>query len=278
MKPPVSNLSVVIPAFNNEAALHRSLSTIANQTVRPSEVIVVDDGSHPRLHNPTGRGQSPWAKFIRVKRDMAHRGSSAAKNIGARAAKGDWLVFADSDILHLPDAIESLAKATEEWDDNTLLNVMRVSLPPEYPESYYTDLPVLMRNCRTAGLLQDEDRELSLTCWEQNCGLINREYFLSLGGYDEDAFPSWGFNNQDLDARVILDGGHVTSNIARATDSKRLYCFHIWHENNCDKERAISEWCAKWGEEFSQSFMRSLYALRDNGDISKYADKIRRAA
>jgi glycosyltransferase involved in cell wall biosynthesis len=270
-------LSVIVPAFNNEAALHRSLATLSNQTVRPHEVIVVDDGSKPRLHNPTGRYGSNWARFVRIKRESTHRGSSAAKNLGARIATGDWLVFADSDILHLPDAIESLAKATEEWPENTLLNVMRVGLPQDYPQAYYSDLDVLMRNCRTAGLLIDEDRDISATCWEQNCGMINRAYFWSLGGYDETAFPSWGFNNQDLDARVILDGGHVTSNIAR-TDGKRLYCFHVWHENNCDKERAKSEWCAKWGEEFGDPFMHRLYALRDAGDVSQYADRIRGAA
>lgn len=267
-----AKLSVVIPAFNNQHALDKSIATLKAQTVRPHEVIVVDDGSGRMIDVPK------WVRLARIERLPNHRGSSAAKNYGASLAVGDWLVFADSDILHLPDAIESLTAAAEEWDDNTLINVMRIGLPRDYPEKYYDKFDVLMRNCRTAGLLVDEDRELSIVCWEQNCGMIRRDYFWKLGGYDETGFPSWGFNNQDLDCRVILSGGHVTSNIARSSDGKRLYCFHIWHENNCDKEKAAAEWQSKWGEPFSDSFVRHLRGLVESGDVSKYQHNVVRKA
>lgn len=267
----MNTMSVVIPAYGNQEALNHSLATLDVQTIKPHEVIVVDDGSPAELKVPG------WVRLARLDRPPSHRGSSKAKNFGASLATGDYLVFADADILHLPDAIESLEAATHEWGNTVLINVMRVGLHEGYPAKYYTDTENLLVNCRTAGLLIDEDMQNSATCWEQNCGLINREYFRELGGYDNDSFRHWGFNNQDLCVRVILNLGHVTSVVGRASTGKRLHCFHIWHESPRGSDIAKQEWIAKWGEEFSQDFMHNIYKMRDAGD-SKYDGNIVRAA
>src|SRR3990167_3894763 len=144
-------------------------------------------------------------------------------------ATGDTLCFADSDILHVPDAIASIAASLPEWEPNTLIDVMRAALPRGYHKKYYADVDRLETACMDTAILIDPDMTRGSTCCEQNCGVISRDYFRSLGGYDETGFPSWGFNNQDLCARVILDGGHVTSEIRRISTDKRLYCYHIWH-------------------------------------------------
>lgn len=263
-------LSVVIPAFNQTAKLARSLATLRAQTVQPHEIIVVDDGSKTPIES------QPGIIVTRIEREPVHRGSSAAKNHGARIATGDTLCFADSDILHMPDMVESVQATWPEWDRSTLLNVFRISLPRGYQKRYYSDMAHLEVACEN--ILVDPDMQRATVCWEQNCGIINREYFAHLGGYDETAFPSWGFNNQDLCARVILDGGHVTSGIRRLSTQRRLYCYHIWHRAPRGDKQAKREWIAKWGEEFSASWMRRLYGLVETGDVSEYAHNIRRAA
>lgn len=266
----MSRISVIIPAFNQQSKLQRSLATLRAQTVPPYEIIVVDDGSKTPV--PPQQG----CTVTRIERDPIHRGSSAAKNHGARLATGDTLCFADSDILHMPDMIESVQYSLPEWDANTLINVFRTALPRGYQKKYYADMNRLEEAC--GHILIDPNMERASVCWEQNCGIINRDYFLSLGGYDETGFPSWGFNNQDLCARVILDGGHVTSHIRRKSTGRRLYCFHIWHRAPRGDKQAKREWAAKWGEEFSATWMRRLYGLVEAGDVSEYQHLIRRAA
>ena len=263
-------LSLIIPAFNQPAKLARSLATLRAQTVQPHEIIVVDDGSKMPIE------PQPGIIVTRLEREPVHRGSSAAKNHGARLATGDTLCFADSDILHMPDALESIATVLHEWDTSTLIDIFRISLPRGYHKKYYADMDRM--EAAHGSILVDPDMQRATVCWEQNCGIINRDYFWSLGGYDETGFPSWGFNNQDLCARVILDGGHVTSAIRRMSTGRRLYCYHIWHRAPRGDKQAKREWTAKWDEEFSATWMRRLYGLVEAGDISEYAHNIRRAA
>ena len=247
-------ISIVMPAFNNQKMLDRSLAMLKAQVQRYAlECIVVDDGSKLPLVAPY------WCRLLRIDRPPVSRGSSAAKNYGARHAEGDTLVFIDSDILCLKDTLLALQRemhACEEIGDNKmLLNVMRVSLPEGYPIMRMRNLEVLLRRCRSADILCNEKMNDSSTCWEQNVGMIRKSLFDSLGGYDEVTFRNWGMNNQDLDLRVFQAGGLVTSYIHRTINKRRLYCFHPWHMAQRSRWHADKEFSSKWGEPFSQALI-----------------------
>ncbi|OGY18473.1 MAG: hypothetical protein A2900_03575 [Candidatus Chisholmbacteria bacterium RIFCSPLOWO2_01_FULL_50_28] len=85
-------VSVVIPAYNEEKVIGECLSSLNNQTYKPLEIIVVDDGSTDRTEKIL-----KTQKGIRlVKQD--HRGPGAARNKGAMKARGEILVFVDADM------------------------------------------------------------------------------------------------------------------------------------------------------------------------------------
>lgn len=260
-------VSVVIPAFGNQHALDLSLATLATQSHPAHEVIVVDDGSPEPLTIPA------WCIAARIDREPLHRGSSAAKNYGASLATGDYLSFCDSDILHLPDALESLAASMSQWESENepqmLLNTMRVSLPDGYKDKYLTNLDRLMTKCRGANLLNDEEMTTSALCYEQNESLISAAFFKALGGYDEKSFPSWGMNNQDLDIRVALAGGRLSSAIPRISTGLRLHCFHQFHENHISREQADTEFTDKWGEPWSDGLYQRIRAMVESGGLPK---------
>lgn len=89
-------VSVVIPVYNEERVISRCLASLARQTVaKEIEVIVVDDGS-----------TDDSRKFATLHQD--HRGPGAARNLGAKKAKGEILVFVDADMEFAPDFIEKL--------------------------------------------------------------------------------------------------------------------------------------------------------------------------
>ena len=102
MKP---EISVIIPALNEEKYIEHSLGGLGRQTFRNFETIVVDGGSHDR----TVRIASGRARIV-VERK---KGPAAARNAGAAVARGKILVFLDADTRPSPRLLETFANAFE---------------------------------------------------------------------------------------------------------------------------------------------------------------------
>lgn len=105
----MAEVSVIIPVYNTEPFLKDCLESVANQTFRDFEVIVIDDGS-------TDRGLALAEKF--AKRDsrfkvfhQENRGLSGARNTGIEKASAPWITFLDSDDLWHPQFLERLTFA-----------------------------------------------------------------------------------------------------------------------------------------------------------------------
>lgn len=257
-------LSMVLPAFNNQNSLNNCLGTLKEQVIdHEVQCLVVDDGSKVPLTVPF------WCDLVRIDRLPIGRGSSAAKNYGAEITSGEYLVFIDSDILVLKDTVQALINAMDKCIANyrplTLLNIMRVSLPEDYPLHRMKDLEKLLVKCRGANTLVNESMDEPAVCWEQNVGMISRELFNRVGKYDQDTFRNWGMNNQDLCLRVIKDGGFISSSIQRVLTPTRLYCFHPWHLSQRSHYHAEKEFSSKWGEPFSQDLM--LRTIQENTHV-----------
>lgn len=108
-RPPV--LSVVLPIFNVEAYLETTLASIAGQSLRDFEVVIVDDGS-PDSSADIARA---WAARDRRFRVVSQRnaGPSAARNTGIRHCGAPYLTFVDGDDTLPPDAWKHLVGALE---------------------------------------------------------------------------------------------------------------------------------------------------------------------
>jgi glycosyltransferase involved in cell wall biosynthesis len=104
-------VSVVVPNYNFESTLGLCLSAIQNQTYQPIELILVDDGSTDDSIAIAER------LGVRVLRTERNQGAGAARNLGVEHAKGDILVFVDSDVAIAPDAIEVAVSMLEENPD-----------------------------------------------------------------------------------------------------------------------------------------------------------------
>lgn len=83
--------SVIIPCFNAGLTIENTLSSIKAQRHKDFEIIVIDDGS---LDN-TSAVVAKFTDVRYVRQDNA--GVSAARNLGASIAKGEWLAFCDAD-------------------------------------------------------------------------------------------------------------------------------------------------------------------------------------
>ena len=98
-------LSVIIPARNEEELIECALASVAGQTVPLAqlEVVVVDNASTDGTVSAVSRFRSTSPDLAILLTSEAEVGVSRAKNHGARAAHGDWLVFMDADSRMAPD-------------------------------------------------------------------------------------------------------------------------------------------------------------------------------
>lgn len=97
------SISVVIAACDASATIGATLESVAAQTCRPCEIIVIDDGSTDGTADLVER-QHPAVRVAR----QANAGPSSARNHGLALAKGGLVGFLDADDLWPPGALESL--------------------------------------------------------------------------------------------------------------------------------------------------------------------------
>jgi glycosyltransferase involved in cell wall biosynthesis len=102
-------VSVIIPAYNRERLIVEALDSVRAQTYRPIETLVVDDGSTDNTVAVCRQIAEQWKTEpgleLRVF-EQPHKGACAARNLGLRESKGEFIQFLDSDDLLVADSIE----------------------------------------------------------------------------------------------------------------------------------------------------------------------------
>ena len=116
-------VSVIVPVLNRENLIERCLDSIVNQTVKPFEIIVVDNGSTDSTVNVIERWiESNQEKDISLK--LLHqsvKGACMARQKGLEMATGDYVSFFDSDDeMHL-DLIEKTINGIINYPDSDII-------------------------------------------------------------------------------------------------------------------------------------------------------------
>lgn len=107
-------ISVIIPAYNVEKYIEKSLKSIMNQTLKEIEVIVVNDGSKDNTASIIKKISKLDKRIILI--DKENEGVSKARNIGIRKAKGEYLAFIDGDDWIEKDYFEEVYKKAKKED------------------------------------------------------------------------------------------------------------------------------------------------------------------
>jgi glycosyltransferase involved in cell wall biosynthesis len=102
-------VSVIIPAYNAAAFVATAIDSALGQTRAPLEVIVVDDGST----DDTRRILETFADRIRIVA-QSNAGLAAARNAGAKVARGKWLAFLDADDTWHEEKLERQLEVARE--------------------------------------------------------------------------------------------------------------------------------------------------------------------
>jgi GT2 family glycosyltransferase len=110
---PSSGISVIIPTLNRARDLKKALDSLARQTLKPREVIVVDQSPDDSTRELCRTCKAAWDKGTRIQLVYLwreERGCAGARNRGIEAASGELLCFLDDDIELFDDYLEQVVK------------------------------------------------------------------------------------------------------------------------------------------------------------------------
>jgi len=101
-------ISVIIPTYNEQKVIKNCLESLFEQTLKDFEIIVVDDGSADKTKHVLRNFQFPISNFQLL--EQKHMGPGQARNLGAKEAKGEILVFVDADMTFDKNFLRNLIK------------------------------------------------------------------------------------------------------------------------------------------------------------------------
>jgi glycosyltransferase involved in cell wall biosynthesis len=222
----MSRVSAILPVFNGRRFLRDAVRSVLAQSLPPCELIVVDDGStDDSLAVLEGLPPAPFP--IRVLR-QANAGQSAARNLAARHAEGDYLAFLDQDDHWYPQHLEILveplaADAAVGWSYS------------DFDEMDFDGNLVTRAFLRAAGLRHPKHSIFECVASDlmilPSASVVRRAAFEQAGGFDE---ALSGYEDDDLFVRFFrLGWEHVFVD-------RPLLRFRI-HGNGCSTSRRFIE-------------------------------------
>ena len=198
-----SNISVVIPTLNNRSQfLNEALNSIKNQTYKPLEIIIVNNGNSDLELND-------FSLNIKKFRIKYNSGVSKARNFGASNAKGEFIAFLDDDDL---------------WPVE-YLSVMKNYIDQQQPDCLIASLSKLKdgKISDYKNIDGEVNRDIILT---ENPGItgssvvVRKKIFFRVGGYNTKLITG-------EDKSLILEFINNNSNIVVVPETKAIHRDHF---------------------------------------------------
>ena len=237
-------IAVVIPTFNRDSVVSRAIDSALRQTLLPAEIIVVDDGSTDNTPSLIAAKYSAIS-YLRTE----NKGVSAARNLGIKKAKSEWIAFLDSDDEWLPQKLEKqVAYLSREQkykvahcDEIWIRNGKRVNQKAKHkkyggyifekclPLCVISPSAVIIRRelfdelgCFDETLPACEDYDLWLRiCAKYPVLFVGEPLLNKFGGHDDQLSQKfWGMDRFRIEAlnKIIKLGGLSQSQERKATD------------------------------------------------------------
>lgn len=187
-------MSVIIPVFNSARLLELCLEALAQSSVHPLECIVVDDGS---TDDSGAVARLRGAELVRM--DL-RSGPARARNLGVVRARGDLILFLDSDVRVHPDA---LSRILTHFDRDSELDAIIGAYDDSPAAPAFLSQYRNLLHCFT----HQAGRRDASTFW-CGCGAVRRSVFLQSGGLEE-WFERPSIEDIEFGARLTANGGRI---------------------------------------------------------------------
>lgn len=125
--------SIIMPIYNVERYLEKSIQSILNQSFEDFELILIDDASPDKCQDIC-KAFSEKDQRVRFARNKSNLGVCRTRNVGINLAKGDWIWFVDPDDVICPDSLELLSNSVSEKLDVVFFGFQYVIETSDYKE------------------------------------------------------------------------------------------------------------------------------------------------
>jgi glycosyltransferase involved in cell wall biosynthesis len=190
-------ISIIIPCYNCEATIERTLQSVFNQSYLDWELILVNNNSTDATQDILNRYCADYPSKIKLFGETKP-GAPAARNRGIREADGDWIQFLDADDEILKDKLS-----------------IQYALAQKNPDCAFISSPYTMEGMRSGVKFQVvrglETQDLWLGLINSMLGITsanlwNKKDILSVGGWDENLAASQEY---DLMFRIMIKNYNV---------------------------------------------------------------------
>lgn len=267
-------VSVIVPTFRRPDVLAATLDALLAQTYPRYryEIIVVDDASDPSaravVESRVPRS-SPLAYL-----PQPHSGAATARNRGARAARGDLLLFVDDDIVLPPDGIERFVRSMAKLGSCCLcgrwqfLDTMHAELLSTPFGRFRLRLERWVEDRLPTRPLEQPYKEVDSVT---GCNLmVAANDFWRIGGFDE-SFPVAGYEDHEFSLRA-LDLNY------RLVYDPTMLCWHndrrLTRDAYLERQRRSAMTAALMWVKHPQYFQGRRHLIREN-DRMRFCDPLR---
>lgn len=156
-------ISVIVPIYNAEVYLERCISSIVSQSYENLEILLINDGSTDRSRAVCEEWSKKDARIIYL--EKKNSGVSATRNVGLKTAKGEYVIFVDSDDYMLPHMCQTFCqKLTEKKADCVICSILE---PDNNVWGCEADIDYISLESLKKDYIAWQGTELLSPCWNK---------------------------------------------------------------------------------------------------------------
>ena len=188
-------VSIIIPVYNDAQHLDQCIAAVKRSSYPSFEIIVIDDGSTDASSQVA---RNHGAFVFQLQRQS---GPAAARNYGAKKAKGDILLFIDADVLVQE---ETIARVVYDFEEHPEIGALFGSYDDDpFEKNFFSQYKNLLHHY----VHQISSRE-AVTFWA-GCGAVRKEIFHIVGGFDETKYLRPCIEDIELGYRLRKSGYQI---------------------------------------------------------------------
>lgn len=280
----MDKITVIIPVYNRLIHFRALFQCLLNQTLKPFEVIITDDGSNEKILDFIGdfiKEADFKIKHI-YQKDLGFRKTRALNN-AVKNSEGEYVVFIDQDIIFGEDLLETIFKEKEKNKFITFRSIISEELERDeilkmidLKSPYSKVMEVVSEHNKKMGsfemIKKDKLNNLlySLKLRSRGSKLVGMLYslykkdYIKINGYDE-SYQGWGYEDDDFANRLYKAG----------LKSKPIYSdnipLHLWHPFDPTKNKSSNE---EYYYRRKKEISKEKYRCEFGYEKSKDKDKI----
>ncbi len=182
-----STYCAILTTFNAEESIVQAVKSILAQTIKPSEIFIIDDCSTDSTLEILESEFSHIAN-LRIIVNAVNSGQSYSRNVAARLSSSDLLIFFDDDDISLSDRAREHIQFYEDGANVSFVSTVKI-YSNQYQVSCENEERILVKLEPISMLKRlvfgQQSNELGMTWIPASTSAIDRGFFLALDGYDE---------------------------------------------------------------------------------------------